>query len=97
LKGKKPLISTPLLTVLSTSGRTSVFVLVTLSIKLYITPQCFGALYIADKGLSSSHEALFWSSLRNHSIVQVENGGVQTKPGHTYVEMYVEVQKERGQ
>jgi hypothetical protein len=24
------------------------------------------------------------------------NGGVQTKPGHAYVEMYVEMQKERG-
>jgi hypothetical protein len=58
LKEKKPLISTPLLTVLSTSGRTSVIVLMTLSIKLYITLQCFGA--------------LFWSSLRKHSIVQVE-------------------------
>jgi hypothetical protein len=31
---------------------------VTLSIKLYITLQCFGA--------------LFWFFLRNHSIVQVE-------------------------
>jgi hypothetical protein len=72
LKGKKPLISTPLLTVLSTSGRTSVIVLATLSIKLYITLQRFGALNIADKGMSSSHGALFWSSLRKHSIVQVE-------------------------
>jgi hypothetical protein len=44
----------------------------TLSIKLYITLQCFGALNIADKGMSSSHGALFWSSLRNHSFVQVE-------------------------
>jgi hypothetical protein len=58
LKEKKLLMSTPLLTVLSTSRRTSVIVLMTLSIKLYITLQWFGA--------------LFWSSLRKHSIVQVE-------------------------